>query len=221
MNAKLALRVERRMRFMPCTVEPSDSVAHARALLEERRINHLPVVSKGRLVGIVSSHDLRARAFSTTHPELAKALEVHPDRVRVNSVMTTEVRTVKPSDNLSYAADLMLRKHIGALPVVEQGRLAGILSRSDFVGGSFAPGVKTKTQMNRGKSRSDSEESKSTRRVSADRAVARVKGLWVVWRSRWFSQLLSSRSSSANLRGELRKKIGGLDHFDGRSGNRN
>src|SRR5436190_536031 len=99
MKASQPLLVERRMRFTPCIVEPSDSVAHARALLDEHGINHLPVVSKGRLVGIVSSHDVRARTFSARHRALAKALEAHPDRVRVNSVMTTEVQTVKPSDN--------------------------------------------------------------------------------------------------------------------------
>ena len=63
MKAREPLLIERRMRFMPCIVEPADSVAHTRALLDERRINHLPVVSKGRLVGIVSSRDLRAGAF--------------------------------------------------------------------------------------------------------------------------------------------------------------
>ena len=104
MNASQPLLVERCMRFMPCTVEPSDSVAHVCALLDEHRINHLPVVSHGRLVGIVSSHDVRARGPSARHPALAKALEAHPDRIRVNSVMTSEVRTVKPSDNLGDAA---------------------------------------------------------------------------------------------------------------------
>jgi acetoin utilization protein AcuB len=131
MNAKQPMLVERRMKFMPCTVQPSDSVAHARALLDERRINHLPVVSKGRLVGIVSSQDLRTRAFSA-RSALAKALEAHPDRVRVNSVMTIKVQTVTPSDSLGHAAELMLCEHIGALPVVEHGRLAGIITRSDL-----------------------------------------------------------------------------------------
>jgi CBS domain-containing protein len=184
MNASQPLLVERRMRFMRCTVEPSDSVAHARALLDEYRINHLPVLSKGRLVGIVSSHDLRARAFSGRYPRLAKALETYPDRVRVNSVMTTEVRTVKPSDNLGDAAELMLRRHIGALPVVEQGRLAGIISRSDFVDDSFVLGVKTKARMKKAKSRSGTGDSKLTRPASASTAVRQIQCLWALRHSR-------------------------------------
>ena len=57
----------------------------------------------------------------------------------------------------------MLRKHIGALPVVEQSRLAGIISRSDLADASFPLGAKTKAHMNRGESRSGGEDSKATR----------------------------------------------------------
>jgi predicted transcriptional regulator len=93
---------------------------------------HLPVMSSERLVGIISAHDLEARNFSGRNSRLAKALETHPDRVRINSVMTTEVRTVTPSDNLAYAAELTRRERISALPVLERGRLAGIISRCDL-----------------------------------------------------------------------------------------
>ena len=150
MNAGRSFLVERCMRFMPYTVEPSDSVAHARALLEEHHIKHLPVIFEERLVGIVSAHDVMPRTFSGRHPKLAKALDIYPDRVRVKSVMTTEVRTVKPSDNLGYAAQLMRRAHIGALPVLEDGRLAGIISRSDLLD-VLAPGTKTQLRMTRRK----------------------------------------------------------------------
>jgi CBS domain-containing protein len=63
MNTRRPSIVERRMRFMPCKVEPSDSAVHACALLGERRFTHLPVMSNERLVGIVSTHDLDAPAF--------------------------------------------------------------------------------------------------------------------------------------------------------------
>jgi CBS domain-containing protein len=133
MKKEQALLVERRMRFMPCTVDPDDSVAHARALLDEHRINQLPVVSNGRLIGIVSRHDLKTGKFSPTRPAMREALEMHPDRVPVDAVMTTEVYTAKPSDTLTYAAQLMLRKRVDAVPIVEEGRLLAILSRNDIV----------------------------------------------------------------------------------------
>ena len=119
------------MRLMPLTVTPSDSVAHARALLDERRIKHLPVIFRERLIGIISAQDLDARSFRSRHSGLAKELKLHPDRVRISCVMTSDVCTVTPSDDLSHAAELMQRKHIGALPVLERGRLAGIICRSD------------------------------------------------------------------------------------------
>jgi CBS domain-containing protein len=143
MNTRQPSLVERRMRFMPCTVEPSDSVAHARALLDERRIKHLPVMSNERLVGIVSAHDLDARSFYAKRPAFAKILEAHPDRIKITSVMTTDVRIVTPSDDLAYAAHLMRSKRIGALPVLEHGRLAGIISRRDMLD-DLVPGARTK-----------------------------------------------------------------------------
>jgi CBS domain-containing protein len=133
MNSGQPSLVERRMRFMPCTVKPSDSVAHARALLGDGGLRHLPVMSNDRLVGIVSVQDLKSSMSSRKHRALAKLMEVHPDRVKINLVMTTNVRTVTPSDNLAYAAQLLSRKHIGALPVVEHGRLVGIITVSDLV----------------------------------------------------------------------------------------
>jgi acetoin utilization protein AcuB len=165
MNTRQPSLVERRMRFMPCTVEPSDSVAHARALLDERRIKHLPVMSNERLVGIVSAHDLDTRSFYAKRPAFAKILEAHPDRIKINSVMTTDVRTVMPSDNLAYAAQLMRRNHIGALPVLEHDRLAGIISRSDVLN-ILAPGIKTKAGMIGATSNSGARGSKSARRSS-------------------------------------------------------
>jgi CBS domain-containing protein len=165
MNTRQPSLVERRMSFMPCTVEPSDSVAHARALLDERGIKHLPVMSNERLVGIVSTHDLEARTFSDKRPALAKILEAHPDRVKINSVMTRDVRIVTPSDNLAYAAQLMRSKHIGALPVLEHERLAGIISRSDLLD-ALVPGVKTKANMVGRKSRRTIRGSNPVRRSS-------------------------------------------------------
>jgi acetoin utilization protein AcuB len=126
------LSVGRRMHFMPPTVEPSDSVAHARALLEEFGIKHLPVVSEGQLVGIISSRDLRVSRYPRRRAAFEKALELHPERITVREVMITRVDTATPSDTLTSAAKLMLRRHVGALPVLERGHLIGIIRRSDI-----------------------------------------------------------------------------------------
>jgi acetoin utilization protein AcuB len=133
MNAQKLLLVERVMRFMPWTVQPSDSVAHARALLDEQRINHLPVLSKGKLVGVVTVRDLLASKRRRKAHAVKCALETHPDRVRVASVMTTSVHTATPKDTLAAAATLMRREHVEALPVMEGGQLRGIINRRDII----------------------------------------------------------------------------------------
>ncbi len=119
------------------SVRPLDSVAHARAILEEHRINQMPVVTDGRLVGIVTDRDLRDAPTvvkaATAEAGSIEAAEATPGRISVETVMTTNVLTLKPSDPLEKAAELMRRERIGAVPIVEKGRLRGILTRSDIL----------------------------------------------------------------------------------------
>jgi acetoin utilization protein AcuB len=174
MKAGQPILIERRMKFMPCTLEPSDSVAHARALLDEQRIHHLPVVSRGRLVGIVSSRDLQASSSSIDRRTTNEALERHPNRITVGSIMTTHVYTAQPSDSLNYAAELMLRKHIGALPILEQGRLVAIIDRSDIVDAFLALASQSTTLD--GQRKSCRSTAQSTRTASmATHAVVRSR----------------------------------------------
>lgn len=131
------MRVEQWMTMEVETVKPRDSVAHARALLEERRINQLPVVVNGRLMGIVTDRDLRDAVSTATtasaeaagaQPELVK-----PDSIAVEAVMSAEAMCVRPGDTMEKAAALMRRERIGALPVVEGRSLRGIITRSDVL----------------------------------------------------------------------------------------
>ena len=113
------------------TVKPLDSIRHAREIMEQRRINQLPVVVDGRLVGIVTDRDLRD-AFPSVFDERRNG-HAHPDSIPVGDVMTTNVLTVGPAADVRMAARLMRGERIGALPVVEAGRLVGILTRSDVL----------------------------------------------------------------------------------------
>lgn len=119
------------------TVKPLDSARHARELLERHRINQLPVVVDGRVVGIVTDRDLRDVFPSVLesgrrirhHPEL------DPDRVPVRDVMTARVFTLDRNASVPEAAELLRRERIGAVPIVDDDdRLCGILTRSDLLG---------------------------------------------------------------------------------------
>ena len=120
------------------TVKPLDTAAHARRVLEDNRINQLAVVEEDRLVGIVTDRDLRD-AFPSVIDVLRSETRsgrrtfTEPEEVPVEMVMAANPRTLGPEDDLGVAARLLRRERIGALPIVENHRLVGILTRSDLL----------------------------------------------------------------------------------------
>ena len=127
------LRVGDLMTTTPLTVTPDTSVHEARALMQQRKIRHLPVLEHGRLVGIITDRLLR-----TVLPSPATSLSVWEvnyllDRLTVGEVMTHFVMTVTPETLASEAVGRMLGQKVGALPVVEDGRLVGMLTRTDIL----------------------------------------------------------------------------------------
>src|SRR5262249_18621987 len=119
-------------------VKPHDSVAHARTLLAEHRINQVPVVRDDKLVGIVTDRDLRdapeteaiaAAAMAENKP----ALLPDPAEIRVEEIMTSTVVALSPEDTVERAAELMVNDRIGGIPIVEEGRLVAILTRTDVL----------------------------------------------------------------------------------------
>ena len=110
--------VRNRMSSKVITVEPQQPVADARALLRRHRIHHLPVLGKQRLVGIVTDRDLRsAPATAST----------------VATVMTPKPVCIAPDAFVDEAAHLLRHHRIGGLPVVENGKLVGMLTASDVL----------------------------------------------------------------------------------------
>lgn len=120
------------------TIKPHDSVAHARELLERHRINQLPVVIDGALVGMVTDRDLRNASPSAVEQAAAdlgriNRLAIDPGKVAVETVMTEKVLSLGPEDTVEDAVRIMRRERFGAIPVVERNRIVGILTRSDVL----------------------------------------------------------------------------------------
>src|ERR671912_558850 len=111
------------------TLAPDETVGTALALCRERRIRHLPVLSKGRRVGIVSDRDLRSATPAFGDHERAAALQ----EILVEDVMVRDVVSVLPDDPIEQAANTMRERRIGCLPVVESGELVGIITSSDVM----------------------------------------------------------------------------------------
>lgn len=120
-------------------VRPLDTIAHARAVLEEHRVNQLPVLVNGRLVGILTDRDLRDAFPSVFSPGLFAETPAttqptrSPEKIRVQEVMTENVLTLTPDAPLAEAAQIMRRQRVGSLPIVEDDRLVGIITRSDML----------------------------------------------------------------------------------------
>ena len=127
-------------------VDPTASIADAARLMLGHKISGLPVMTpSGQLVGMVSEGDLLRRAELGTDPHLSGLLRflessarqadtyVHTHGRKVSEVMTTGVRTVAPGTALEDAVDSMLKYHVKRLPVIENGKVAGIVSRSDLM----------------------------------------------------------------------------------------
>jgi acetoin utilization protein AcuB len=103
-------------------------------LMKSRHIRHLPVVDRGRLVGIVTDRDLRQVVFDPAIQEGLGQDDIDIlDTRAVRDVMSWAVLSVGPDTDLRQAARLMHEQKIGALPVVEAGRVLGILTERDVL----------------------------------------------------------------------------------------
>jgi len=125
--------VEKRMKRDPVTVSPEGSFRHAMTLIRQRGIRHLPVVEGDRLVGIVTDRDIRQAS-----PSPATSLEIHElhyllEKVKIREIMTKKVYTVTSNTPIEEAARLMLTHKIGGLPVLDGGKLVGIITETDIL----------------------------------------------------------------------------------------
>ncbi len=128
------MRVRQLMTGALITAEPDTAVLDARSLMQKERIRHLLVTDKrGELLGIVTDRDIRlnlpAQATSLSVWEINHLLT----RLTLDKIMTRSVITVGPDREARDAAQLMLEHSIGALPVVDAGRLIGIVTETDLL----------------------------------------------------------------------------------------
>jgi acetoin utilization protein AcuB len=128
------MKVEDVMTRDPSTIGPDVPVRTARELMRDKGIRHLPVVdATGRLLGMLTDRDLKHAAFM---PALSDYLGWAASRLkapRVRDLMTWSVVTTTPGATLAQAGLTIFERRIGCLPVVEDGRLVGILTERDIL----------------------------------------------------------------------------------------
>lgn len=130
------MRVERRMRAKVITVQKGETVERAQTLMAQHNIRHLPVLDGERLVGVLSDSDIR----SVMIPQRAcrgrgarREIFYLPANVAVEEAMTAEPAWVTPKTDIEDAARILLQQKIGCLPVLERGRVVGIITESDIL----------------------------------------------------------------------------------------
>jgi len=122
--------VSTRMTANPFTVSPDDSVPDAAALMKQHNVRHLPVVSDGRVVGVLSKGDVAAVSPSPATSLSASEITYLVSKLKVAKAMTHPVITIAPGALLEEAAVLMRDNKIEMLPVVDGDDLVGVITES-------------------------------------------------------------------------------------------
>ena len=108
----------------PLTISPDAPVSAAARLLSRYNLGVLPVSGSGKqLCGVLTDRDIVLRCV---------AAEKSPDRTPVREIMTRRVLSASPDDDVEKAAWRMSQEQVRRLPVVEDGRLVGLLSLGDL-----------------------------------------------------------------------------------------
>jgi acetoin utilization protein AcuB len=114
------------------TIPSSTSLADARRIMDAHRIRRLPVVDKGRLVGVVSRDGLDKAGPSKLTTFSMHELSYLLTKITVREIMKTDLVTVPPDATVEEAVALAQAKKVGTLLVVDAGRLVGITTTNDF-----------------------------------------------------------------------------------------
>lgn len=131
-SPKLSRQVSEIMTRDVVTCSPEDRIDNVWRKIQERKFAACPVVKKGRLVGIVTQADMLDSgsffpAFESKKGRFKKSSQI-------SNVMETSVLSLKLTSTVKEAAELLLKKDVGRLPVVdEKGELIGIVDREDIV----------------------------------------------------------------------------------------
>ncbi len=130
------------------TVTPGTEITHAAKLLIEKGINGIPVVEDGKLLGIICQSDLIVQQKKISIPSLftlldgfiplktTKHMEKELQKIAattVEQVMTQDPITIQPETSIEDIASLMVDKNIHTLPVVDGGKLVGVVGKEDIL----------------------------------------------------------------------------------------
>jgi acetoin utilization protein AcuB len=120
------------MTAKPITITPQTTLPEAHQLMLEHHIRRLPVVDKNKLVGIVTRRDINhAEPWDGSTLSLYE-LSFMRERLKAREFMSRAIITISPDAPIGEASGLMIKHKIGSLPVVEDGKLVGVITETDI-----------------------------------------------------------------------------------------
>ena len=129
-------KIEEIMTKKPFSVEENESVGAVLSLFREQGISHAPVVADGKVVGMISIHDIIENVFQPKQRQTVGEIvgeKVPVLSIAAKSIMTRPVITVLPETKLKDASKRMHEFDISSLVVIRKGRPVGILTKRDFL----------------------------------------------------------------------------------------
>lgn len=117
------------------TLGPNDTYRHAARVMQTNKFRHVPIVDTGKLVGIVSDRDMRRflSSFEIDLEDEGDDIRIHRPEVSMADVMTVQPRTTHVRESLAEVADIMIRQRFGALPVMDDDEIVGIITEADLL----------------------------------------------------------------------------------------
>ena len=115
------------------TLEEDETLQLAETAMRHGRIRHLPVVKRGMLVGLVTHRDILKAQVSTLADLSPEERADFKLAIPAKQIMATDVQTIGPDEPVLEAARILKANKFGCLPVVEKGKLVGILTEADFI----------------------------------------------------------------------------------------
>jgi CBS domain-containing protein len=118
----MAKKISELMSPNPCAIDADKPVAYAARMMKDEDVGLAPIVEGDRLVGTLTDRDIVTRVVAEGKDPLS---------VSVREVASTSLVTVDPEQDLGEALRLMASNQVRRLPVVEDGRLVGVVSQAD------------------------------------------------------------------------------------------
>ena len=115
------------------TLAPDDSLETAVMLERRFRIRHIPILENGELVGMVTDRDLKRALPSPVSGTDQQTFERVVQTTRLGQIMTRSPMTISPAAPLRDAVQILCEQKFGAIPVVENGKLVGIITGVDVL----------------------------------------------------------------------------------------